>query len=200
MEELLIADMNEITTTKPMTPKKRTRTVAPIIAKETLEKIEEKKIEQRKFFKRIAPEELRKMGKEERKSYYKWLADRDREKVTGVFRFYERPGGDLEFVFGEYADNPIERYHLVDGQTYVISLGAARHLNFRGWYPEYEYIPGGKNILVPNGQPTNMRVGKKVRRFSFQKLDFMEEDLSEYGEAASGLVSVEYVGNQNLIG
>lgn len=189
MEDLLIAHPVE---QQELASKKK-----PKPTKEEMEIAEEKKRKEKKFFKRLPPEELRKMSREERQDYYHWLGDRDKEKVTGVFRFFERPGGDLEFVFSEWPGCPDERYHLVDGQTYSISLGAARHLNKNGWYPEYEYIPGGKNINVPDGQPTNMRIGKKVRRYAFQKLDFMEEDMSEYGEPVSGLVSVEYVGNQN---
>jgi len=196
MEELLIAEHEAATTPQAPAPKK----AAPKkLTQEEKDMAAEKKQAESKFFKRISPEELRRMDKPERAKYYKWLADRDREKVTGVFRFFERPGGDLEFVFGEYLDAPVEKYHLVDGQTHEISLGAARHLNKNGWYPEYEYVPGGKNILVPGGQPTNMRMGKKVRRFAFQKLDFMEEDLSEYGQAVNGIVSVEFVGNQNIV-
>lgn len=195
MEDLLIAEL-EAAKAPVQEPEKKKAPPKKII-KEEQEIAHEKKRAEEKFFKRLPPEELRKMSLEQRKHYYKWLADRDREKVTGVFRFYERQGGDLEFVFQEYLDSPMEKYHLIDGQTYEISLGAARHLNKNGWYPEYEYIPGGKNILVPGGQPTNMRIGKKVRRFSFQKLDFMEEDLAEYGQPMSGLVEVEYVGSEN---
>ncbi len=195
MEEMLIADVKEIVEIEKMNaePLRRKK-----VTKEELDIIAEKKIEEKKFFKKIAPTELRKMTIEERKKYYVWLGERDSEKITGVFHFYERPGGDLEFEFGEYPGQPIERYHLIDGQTHTISLGAARHLNKSGWYPEYEYIPGGKNIMVPDGQPTNMRIGKKVRRFGFQKLDYMEEDMTEFGQPISGLVSVEYVGNENL--
>jgi hypothetical protein len=161
---------------------------------------EEKKDQATKYTRAKTPEELRKMSKEEREKYFAWCRDRDREKVKGVFRFYERPGGDMQFVFRGWLGDPVEKYSMIDGQTYEIPLGVARHLNMNGWYPEYGYIPGGKTVLVPGGQPTNMRIEKKVRRFGFQKMDFLEEGLDEYGDVPSGIVAVEFVGNQNLTG
>lgn len=152
-----------------------------------------------RFTKRLSPEELRKMTKEQRKVYFAWCADRDREKVRGVFRFYERPGGDMEFVYRGWPGDPVEKFTMIDGQTYEIPLGVARHLNQNGWYPEYGYIPGGKTVLVPGGQPTNMRVEKKTHRFGFQKLDFMEDGFDD-ADVPSGVVSVEYVGMQNIAG
>ncbi len=149
------------------------------------------------FTKRKSPEELRKMGYNERQRYYEWCRDRDKEKVRGVFRFFERPGGDLSFPYKAYKGEGFETYHLIDGQTYEIPRGVARHLNNDGWYPEYEYTPGGKMINVPGGQPTNMRIGKKVHRFAFQIIDDLDD--AEAGEVQSGLVFAEFVGNQNLV-
>lgn len=162
-------------------------------------KKEKEETQNERFIRSKSPEELRKMSRDERMRYFDWCRDRDREKVKGVFRFYERPGGDMEFVYRGWRGDPVEKYSMIDGQTYEIPLGVARHLNKNGWYPEYEYIPGGKTILVPGGQPTNMRIGKKTRRFGFQKLDFLDEQEAEFGDVQSGLVSVEYVGNQNLV-
>ena len=152
-----------------------------------------------KFIRAKSPDELRKMTLEQRERYFNWMRDRDREKVKGVFRFYERPGGDMEFVYRAYKGDPVEKYSMIDGQTYEIPLGVARHLNKNGWYPEYEYVPGGKTILVPGGQPTNMRIGKKTHRFGFQKLDFLDDNDAEFSDVQSGIASVEFVGNQNLV-
>ena len=105
----------------------------------------------------------------------------------------------MEFVYRAYKGDPVEKYSMIDGQTYEIPLGVARHLNKNGWYPEYEYVPGGKTILVPGGQPTNMRIGKKTHRFGFQKLDFLDDNDAEFSDVQSGIASVEFVGNQNLV-
>ena len=100
--------------------------------------------------------------------------DKDREKVKGIFRFHEVPGGRLEFSFKKYKGDPVERYDLVDGTQYTLPLGVARHLNSSGWYPQYEYIPGEKVIQAPGGN--SIRVAKKIRRYSFQSLEFVDID------------------------
>ena len=69
----------------------------------------------------------------------KYMRDKDREAVKGVFRFYEVPGGTLSFVFRAYKEDPVERFDLIDGQIYTIPLGVARHLNKNGKYPVHAY-------------------------------------------------------------
>ncbi len=111
----------------------------------------------------------------------KYLRDKNKEKVKGIFRFYEVPGGSMSFCFKEFKEDKVERYDLVDGQVCTIPLGVAKHLNKNGWYPEYEYLPGQPGVQAsPYAlQPGNMRVGKKVRRFGFQSLEFTDvEELS----------------------
>lgn len=118
----------------------------------------------------------------------KYQRDKDRESVKGIFRFYEIPGGVLSFCFKAYKEDPIESYSLLDGQVYTIPLGVAKHLNKSGWYPQYSFIPGEKDTIgaySPDGQV--MKVTKKVRRYGFQSLEFVDiEGLEE----ASGLVEV----------
>ncbi len=108
--------------------------------------------------------------------------DRDREKVKGMFKFYEVPGGTLSFVFKKYKEDQIEKYTLSDGQVYEIPLGVAKHLNKNGWYPVHHYKDeeGGKKI----------RIGEKIHRFGFQSLDF-----TDMGEVApeKELVTVERI-------
>lgn len=108
-----------------------------------------------------------------KKPNHKYSRDKDREKVKGIFRFYEVPGGTMSFVFKAYKEDPVERFDMVDGQVYEVPLGVARHLNKNLWYPEYDYMKGedSKNI---------MKITKKVRRCGFQSLEFIDmEDLSE---------------------
>lgn len=112
----------------------------------------------------------------------KEMCERDRQKVKGIFRFYECPGGQLCFSFKAYKWDDVERYTLNDGEHYEIPLGVAKHLNKNGWYPEHHYL------LDEAGIP-KMRVGQKVRRFGFQSLEFIDPE--EIGESkASELVTV----------
>lgn len=168
----------------------------PVHQQKSREKKEEKP-KQDKYTKRKAPEEIRAMGYTERMRYFDWCRDRDREKVKGIFRYFEMPGAYMEFVYRGHKGDPVEKYSMIDGQTYEIPVGVARHLNNDGWYPEYDFIAGGKTINVPGGKPTNMRISKKVHRFGFQKLDFMEDD--DIGDVPTGLVGVEFVDKQNLV-
>jgi len=112
----------------------------------------------------------------------KYMRDKDREMVKGVFRFHEVPGGSMNFVFRKYKEDQVERYDMVDGQIYTIPLGVAKHLNKNVSYPIHAFLE------QENG-PT-IKVGKTVRRCSFQSLEFIDiDDLSPDG---SPLVTVEY--------
>jgi len=109
------------------------------------------------------------------KSKIEYLRDQHRQKVKGMFKFYEVPGGELSFVFLEFKGDPVQHYTLKDGEIYEIPLGVARHLNKNGWYPvhSHEMDSIGK---------TSVRIGQKVRRFGFQSLEFVDEvDIGEVG-------------------
>jgi len=112
---------------------------------------------------------IKEIGEENKKSKpsLTFQRDRDREKVRGIFKYYEVPGGTVSFSFKEYKGDDVERYDFVDGSIYNVPLGIAKHLNKRGWYPVHQYIKteeGG----------TAMRIGEKVRRFGFQSLEFID--------------------------
>lgn len=120
---------------------------------------------------------------EELKKNYNSLRERDREKVKGKFIFHEVPGGSMSFCYGPiYRGDETERYDFVDGEVYEIPLGVARHLNKNGWYPEYTFLPGeGVFGSVNQGgmahaEKVTMRLKHKVRRFSFQSLEFVDID------------------------
>jgi len=103
----------------------------------------------------------------------KYLRDRDREMVRGIFRFFEVPGGTMQFSFRKYKDDPIENFTLVDGEVYTIPRGVAHHLSNNCWYPNYEY-------RTNEGFHHVAMVTRKKRRCSFEPLEFMDvEDLSE---------------------
>lgn len=122
----------------------------------------------------------------------KYQHDKDREPVKGIFKYYEVPNGCLEFNYRAYKEDPIEFFSLKDGEVYTIPLGIAKHLNKSGWYPEYEYYKSDDTTaraFSPEGHV--MRVAKKVRRYGFQSLEFVDiDDLSETG---SGIVEVTEV-------
>lgn len=113
--------------------------------------------------------------KKDMKTYLKYMRDKDRQQVRGVFRFYEVPGGFMSFVFRAYIEDDVERYDMYDGEVYSVPFGVAKHLNKNGWYPEHSFVMNekGENIA---------QIGKKVRRFGFQSLEFMDE--SEFDEPA----------------
>jgi hypothetical protein len=116
---------------------------------------------------------------------YKYQRDKDREMVRGKFIFHEVPGGGMSFNIKLYKEDQVERYDLHDGQIYTLPLGVARHLNKNGWYPVYDYM---KDEQTQNVQ----RIGQKVRRFSFQSLEFVDvDDLTPEGK---GIITVENVG------
>lgn len=115
----------------------------------------------------------------------KAMCERDREKVKGIFRFYECEGGTLSFSHRAYKWDDIQNYTLVDGEIYTIPLGVAKHLNKNGWYPVHHYQTDAEGNR-------KARVGSKKRRFGFQGLDFI--DPAEIGEAkASEIVTVTHV-------
>lgn len=122
----------------------------------------------------------------------KYMRDKDRELVTGVFRFHECPNMPLKFVFRKYKDDPVETYELFDGCEYTIPLGVAKHLNKEGWYPVHEYVLNNgqanpeKNVKAPRER---YRIARKVRRFGFQSMDFL--DAVEYHKSENELVLAE---------
>lgn len=93
---------------------------------------------------------------------------KDAEMVKGVFKDYEVPGGNLSFSYRKYKGEDITRYDMIDGHVYTIPRGVAKHLNSSCWYPEYDHIKGEGS--------TNYAIKKKVHRFGFQSLEFMDED------------------------
>lgn len=106
---------------------------------------------------------------------HKYQRDKDREMVKGIFHFYEVPGGSMSFVYKQYKEDPVEKFDLVDGQVYTLPLGVAKHLNKNIWYPIHAYM------MDENNRP-HMRINKKVRRCSFQSLEFVDiDDLSMNG-------------------
>jgi hypothetical protein len=106
--------------------------------------------------------------KKKAKGNLRYQRDKNRENVRGIFKYYEVPGGTVSFVFKEFKEDQVERYDFIDGKTYSVPLGVAKHLNKRGWYPIHQHIK------TEDG--TAMRIGEKVQRFGFQSLEFIDVD------------------------
>lgn len=122
---------------------------------------------------------------EQKKKDMKYNRDKDREMVKGIFRFHECPGSTMSFVFRAYKEDPVEKFEMIDGHSYTVPLGVAKHLNKNGWYPVHAHMTNEDGSV-------SMKVGQKVRRFSFQSLEFIEtEDLSPTGMP---IISVEMSG------
>jgi hypothetical protein len=118
------------------------------------------------------------------KKSLKYLRDRDREMVRGIFRFYEVPGGTLSFSFRKYKEDDIENYTLQDETIYTLPRGVAHHLSNNIWYPEHQYK------MDEHGKPQAM-VMKKRRRCSFSPLDFMDAaDLNELTPSNIDVVTI----------
>ena len=108
--------------------------------------------------------------------------DKDRELVKGIFRFHEVPGGTMSFSIKLYREDAVENYTLVDGEVHTLPLGVAKHLNKNVSYPIHGYAQdeGGKPL---------MKIHQKVRRCSFQSLEFMDSD--DLMPAEDSLITVE---------
>jgi len=98
----------------------------------------------------------------------RYMRDKDREKVKGIFRFHEVPGGTMSFVYRAYKQDPVERYDMLDGEVYTIPLGVAKHLNKNVWYPI------NAHQVDEAGNPSKI-IGRKVKRCSFQSLEFLDD-------------------------
>lgn len=108
--------------------------------------------------------------------------DKDAEKVKGVFKFYEVPGGQMDFVYRKYKGEKPAKYSMIDGQVYTIPLGVAKHLNNDCWYPVHDYR------MDENGQQAQ-RVTQKVKRCGFQSLEFM--DIEDFDRGGQQIIKVE---------
>jgi len=132
----------------------------------------------------LAEKQTTTVAKKTPKQNLKFMRDRDREKVKGIFNFYEVPGGTLKFPFKIYKWDDVERYELTDGETYTLPLGVAKHLNKNGSYPVHAHA------VDAAGKPT-YKIGQKKRRFGFQSLEFIDPD--DFDSVDSGIITVENI-------
>lgn len=93
--------------------------------------------------------------------------ERDNQMVKGKFIYSEVPKGSLEFVFKKYKNDPVKKYNMKDGEVYEVPRMVAIHLNTEVAYPVHSYKKddAGKDVI---------QVEEKIRRCSFQSLDFID--------------------------
>lgn len=90
----------------------------------------------------------------------------DSKLVKGIFKNIEAPGGDLEFSYRAYRDEPIRVYYFKDGETYEIPLGVAKHINRQCTYKKSKFLidKDGKQIIGAD---------KPIQRYQFISTEYM---------------------------
>ncbi len=114
---------------------------------------------------------------------------KDHEIVRGIFRFHEVPNGTMNFVFRKWKFDEVLHYSFRDGEIYSIPLMVAKHLNKNCWYPihDFQVDEFGKFI-------NQFRISKRVRRCSFQSLEFVDtDDIMPVGDAT--IYTAEQIGS-----
>lgn len=129
-------------------------------------------------YQHVTLSEKKKMSREEMDRYLAYCRDRDKEIVEGIFRFFECPGGRLDFSYNlPYKGEPVVKYSMIDGHSYKIPYGVAKHLNDDCWYPEHEYMEGSSSLQAGIGpNHPQMFIKRKIHRCGFQSTDFMTLD------------------------
>lgn len=115
---------------------------------------------------------------------HKSLREKHSKIVRGIFRNFETPGGSLSFSFKELPGDQVETYVLYDGELTSLPYGVAKHLNKNCWYPVHAFAQdeNGKQVA---------RIGQKIRRFSFESLEFV--DLGDIEGSDKSIVTVEHI-------
>lgn len=94
--------------------------------------------------------------------------EEDSKMVTGKFKNLESKGGSLTFSYRKYKEDPYRTYTFIDGNTYTIPLGVAKHLNKGTTVAERDYAVG------PDGVKKLYTIIKNRReRFSFTSTEYM---------------------------
>jgi len=116
----------------------------------------------------LAIPEERKSSRKLTKEEYKIMREKDLKMVKGIFRSFEPRGGSITFCYKKYKEDPVMNFTMMDGQTYDVPYMVARHLNNSCSYPKHT------NVLDAQGNPS-VCVGEKVKRCSFESLEFMQD-------------------------
>jgi len=89
----------------------------------------------------------------------------DSKIVKGIFKNHESPGGDAIFSVRLYKGDPIRTYNLVDGESYDLPLGVAKHINRQCQYKRHKWlVDANGNKIIGADKPTE--------RYSFVSNDY----------------------------
>lgn len=125
---------------------------------------------------------------------------RDAELVAGRFKNLESPGQGARFNYKMYPGDEFVTYELYDNERYRLPRGVARWLNTNCYYKEYKHLQGemgkgdaGLRAAYNDGRlrAETMQASRKVHRFSFDPLEFMDDDLDIMGGPNLYEVSVD---------
>jgi len=92
---------------------------------------------------------------------------KDAEKVKGLFKYFECPGGKMAFSYRKYKNEEIGKYEMEDNKIYTIPLGVAKHINNNIWYQVHGYT------IDEHGKPVS-NIAQKIKRCAFQSLEYMD--------------------------
>lgn len=121
------------------------------------------------FVKDVLPVNKGKLSAEARKKASDLVEASCKEEsklVKGIFKNIESSGGDLTFAYRAYKSEPIRVYELIDGESYTIPLGVARHINRQCKYTK------SAHLVDKEGRPI-VGAGKHTQRYEFISTDFM---------------------------
>jgi len=107
-------------------------------------------------------------GKKKSKELIEKQSKEHDKLVKGIFRNIEVPGGDLEFAFREFPEQPVRVYHFVDGKEYEIPLGVAKHINNNTKVAIRDHMRNSKGEKL-----LQTCVGGWRQRYQFVSSDFM---------------------------
>lgn len=120
---------------------------------------------------------IAKTSKELAKAKLEAVMNEELKLVRGIFQFLECPGHSTKITVRKYKGHFFEK-DMKDGQEYEVPLYVARFLNgidvtaeaLGGKLGTCSY-PVHSHVMDQHGNPT-VSIGKRVKRFGFQSLEF----------------------------
>jgi len=93
-------------------------------------------------------------------------AKKKASEAVETARKIDSTGGDLQFAYHKYKGEPTRVYNFIDGESYTIPLGVAKHINNQCKYKKC------KHLVDQNGKPV-IAADKPIERYQFVSTDFM---------------------------
>ena len=121
------------------------------------------------FVKEVLPSKREKLNAEAKKKasdLVEAARKEDERLVKGTFKNLEVEGGDVTFSYRGYKGEPIRVYSFIDGESYTIPLGVAKHINRNCKYSR------SAHLVDKNGMPMT-GAGKPKQRYEFISNEYM---------------------------